>query len=106
MALGHLPIQNSEVYLLHAPSLPLPEPRAPSIQDCSQSMDELIIITPPDAVPLQSQDKGPLFKQRLSTAVHIFGTEAKALSYLADLYATDPIAQGGFNSAVEAINDE
>jgi D-arabinose 5-phosphate isomerase GutQ len=36
--------------------------------------------------------------------VHVLGTEATALSCLSRLYETDPVARGGFNSAVEAIS--
>lgn len=56
-------------------------------------------ITPPE----ETQCPTPLFKQRLSSAVHVLGTEATALSCLAHLYETDPIAQAGFNAAVGAI---
>jgi hypothetical protein len=61
-------------------------------------MDESIPIT-----PQKSQDAAPLYKKRLSCAIHVLDTEARGLSNLANLYDTDPIAQGGFNSAVEAI---
>lgn len=36
--------------------------------------------------------------------MHVLGTEATALSCLSRLYETDPVARGGFNSAVEAIS--
>jgi D-arabinose 5-phosphate isomerase GutQ len=104
MVLDHLPIQNSEVYLLgasRAPSIPPPSPPSPATPgelDCSPPMDDLMSITPPE-----TQDPTPLFKQRLSNAVHVLSTEATALSCLARLYDTDPIARHGFNSAVEAI---
>lgn len=55
-------------------------------------------ITPPE-----TQDSQPSFNKRLSNAVHVLGTEATALSCLTRLYETDPVARGGFNSAVEAI---
>lgn len=55
-------------------------------------------ITPPE-----TRNKCPTFSQRLSNAVHVLSTEATALSYLTRLYETDPVAQEGFNSAVEAI---
>jgi D-arabinose 5-phosphate isomerase GutQ len=104
MLLDHLPIQNSEVYLLgasRAPSIPPPSPPSPATPgelDCSPPLDDLMSITPPE-----TQDPTPLFKQRLSNAVHVLSTEATALSCLARLYDTDPIARQGFNSAVEAI---
>jgi hypothetical protein len=103
MALDHHPIQNSEVYLLnasHAPSMPPPSPPSPATPDereCSP-LDNLGSMT-----PLEIQGSAPSFKQRLSNAVHVLGTEATALSCLTRLYDTDPIAQEGFNSAVEAI---
>jgi D-arabinose 5-phosphate isomerase GutQ len=53
--------------------------------------------------PPETQDGNPLFKQRLSNAAHVLRTEATALSCLAQLYETDPIARRGFNAAVEAI---
>ncbi len=55
-------------------------------------------ITPPE-----QDNSSPTFGQRLSNAVHVLGTEATALSCLTRLYETDPIARGGFNSAVSAI---
>jgi D-arabinose 5-phosphate isomerase GutQ len=103
MALDHHPIQNSEVYLLnasHAPSMPPPSPPSPATPDereCSP-LDNLGSMT-----PLEIQGSAPSFQQRLSNAVHVLGTEATALSCLTRLYDTDPIAQEGFNSAVEAI---
>lgn len=55
-------------------------------------------ITPPEP-----DNSCPTFGQRLSNAVHVLGTEATALSCLTRLYETDPVARGGFNSAVSAI---
>lgn len=52
--------------------------------------------------PAEILDPFPNFRQRLSTAVHVLGTEATALSCLTRLYLTDPVARGGFNAAVEA----
>ena len=57
-------------------------------------------MTPPE---IEDQKACPTASQRLSNAVHVLGTEATALSCLTRLYETDPIARGGFNSAVEAI---
>ncbi|KAL7270695.1 hypothetical protein RUND412_006590 [Rhizina undulata] len=54
-------------------------------------------ITPP------ATESDPHAEQILSTAAHVLSTEATALSYLSRLYATDPIARGGFVRAVEAI---
>lgn len=103
MALDHLPIQNSEVYLLNgprAPSIPPPSPppATPGELDCAPPLDDLMSITPPETTPSTQ-----LFKQRISNAVHVLETEATALSFLSHLYSTDPIAQGGFNAAVAAI---
>jgi D-arabinose 5-phosphate isomerase GutQ len=61
-------------------------------------MDKSIPIT-----PQRSLDADPLFKNRLSCAIHVLDTEAAALSHLVNLYDIDPIARGGFNSAVGAI---
>ncbi|KAH8820799.1 hypothetical protein F5884DRAFT_60840 [Xylogone sp. PMI_703] len=107
MAVDH-PVQNSEVYILnntiHPPSLPPSPPSPPSpATPCERGMsppleDDLMPIT-----PAEIQDSFPCFQQRLSTAIHVLGTEATALSCLTRLYQTDPIARGGFNSAVEAI---
>ena len=55
-------------------------------------------------MPPVIRDSCPTFSQRLSSAVHVLGTEATALSHLTRLYETDPVARGGFNSAVEAIS--
>ena len=103
MALEHHPVQNSEVYLLgapsHAPAMPPPSPPSPATpRECSPPLDDLMSMTPPEL-----QDSIPKFKRRLSSAVHVLGTEATALSCLTRLYDTDPIAQEGFNAAVEAI---
>jgi D-arabinose 5-phosphate isomerase GutQ len=102
MALDHHPVQNSEVYLLgssHAPHIPPPSPPSPATP-CEElsPMDGLMSIT-----PLEQDNSSPTFGQRLSNAVHVLGTEATALSCLTRLYETDPIARGGFNSAVSAI---
>ena len=104
MALDHHPVQNSEVYLLnssHGPSMPPPSPPSPVTpceRELSPPLDDLMSITPPEI-----QDNCSSFSERLSNAVHVLGTEATALSCLTRLYETDPIARGGFNSAVEAI---
>lgn len=108
MALDHHhPVQNSEVYLLnssHGPSMPPPSPPSPPSpvtpceRELSPPLDDLMSIT-----PLEIQEISPSLSQRLSTAVHVLGTEATALSCLTRLYETDPVARGGFNSAVEAI---
>jgi D-arabinose 5-phosphate isomerase GutQ len=102
MALDHHPVQNSEVYLLgssHAPHIPPPSPPSPATP-CEElsPMKGLMSITPPE-----QDNSSPTFGQRLSNAVHVLGTEATALSCLTRLYETDPIARGGFNSAVSAI---
>jgi D-arabinose 5-phosphate isomerase GutQ len=107
MAMDHHPVQNSEVYLLgssHAPSVPPPSPPSPPTpceRALSPPLDDLMSMTPPESQ--QSLHGSPTCSQRLSNAVHVLGTEATALSCLTRLYETDPIAQGGFNSAVEAI---
>jgi D-arabinose 5-phosphate isomerase GutQ len=103
----HHPVQNSEVYLLnssHAPSIPPPSPPSPPSpvtpceRELSPPLDDLMSITPPEI-----RDNRTSASQRLSSAVHVLGTEATALSCLTRLYETDPVARGGFNSAVEAI---
>ncbi|KAN0108715.1 SIS domain containing protein [Hyaloscypha variabilis] len=103
MALDHHPVQNSEVYLLgssHAPHVPPPSPPSPATpcEEISPGLDGLMSITPP-----KPDNSCPTFGQRLSNAVHVLGTEATALSCLTRLYETDPVARGGFNSAVSAI---
>jgi D-arabinose 5-phosphate isomerase GutQ len=106
MALDHHPVQNSEVYLLgssHAPSVPPPSPPSPATpceRELSPPLDDLMSMTPPELE--ENRDCLP-YSQRLSTAVHVLGTEATALSCLTRLYETDPVARGGFNSAVDAI---
>ncbi len=85
----------------HAPSVPPPSPPSPATpceRELSPPLDDLMSMTPPE-IP----DSCPSFSQRLSTAVHVLGTEATALSCLTRLYETEPVARGGFNSAVEAI---
>lgn len=105
MTMDQHPIQTSAVFLLntsHAPSIPPPSPPSPATPgelDCSQPLDDLMPIG-----SHETQDPGPHFKQRLSNAVHVLRTEATALSCLAQLYETDPIARGGFSAAVEAIS--
>lgn len=107
MALDHHPVQNSEVYLLgssHAPSVPPPSPPSPATpceRSLSPPLDDLMSMTPPDSD--ESTGDCPTYGQRLSTAVHVLGVEATALSCLTRLYETDPVARGGFNSAVDAI---
>jgi D-arabinose 5-phosphate isomerase GutQ len=104
MALEHHPVTNSEVYLMnssHAPSVPPPSPPSPATpceRDISPPLEDVMSITPSDI-----RDSCPSLNQRLSTAVHVLGTEATALSYLTRLYETDPIARTGFNLAVQAI---
>lgn len=100
----HYPVQNSEVFLLgssHAPNVPPPSPPSPATP-CDRALspppEDLMSMTPPEI-----QDPCPSYSQRLSNAVHVLGTEATALSCLTRLYETDPVARGGFNSAVEAI---
>ncbi|RFU32310.1 hypothetical protein B7463_g4038, partial [Scytalidium lignicola] len=105
MVVDH-PVQNSEVYLLnnsiHPPSSLPPSPPSPTTP-CEREMsppleEDLMPIT-----PAEIQDPFPSSQQRLSTAIHVLGTEATALSCLTRLYQTDPVARGGFNAAVEAI---
>lgn len=104
MALDHHPVTNSEVYLMNssrAPSMPPPSPPSPATpceRDISPPLEDAMSITPTDI-----RDSCPSLSQRLSTAVHVLGTEATALSYLTRLYETDPIARIGFNLAVQAI---
>ncbi|KAF4610388.1 hypothetical protein G7Y89_g15731 [Cudoniella acicularis] len=103
MALDHHPVQNSEVYLLHsshAPSMPPPSPPSPATpcDELSSPLDGLGSMTPPEGIETCSN-----FSQRLSNALHVLSTEATSLSCLTMLYETDPVARGGFNSAVEAI---
>lgn len=75
-----------------------PSPVTPYQREPSPPLDDLMSITPPE-----TQEKSLSVSQRLSSAVHVLGTEATALSCLTRLYETDPIARGGFNAAVEAI---
>ncbi|TAQ89210.1 hypothetical protein B7494_g2500 [Chlorociboria aeruginascens] len=100
MALDHLPVQNSEVYLMnstHAPPIPPPSPPTPCERAPSPPLDDLVSISPTD-----TRRSCPT-SQHLSKAVHVLSTEATALSCLTRLYETDPVARGGFSSAVEAI---
>ncbi|TVY50945.1 Arabinose 5-phosphate isomerase KdsD [Lachnellula cervina] len=97
------PVQNSEVYVLnssHAPSMPPPSPPSPATpcEELSSSLADLGSITPPEP-----QESCSNFNTRLTNAVHVLSTEATSLSRLTMLYETDPIARGGFNSAVEII---
>jgi D-arabinose 5-phosphate isomerase GutQ len=60
----------------------------------------------PDVMPIAPPDlrtQCPKYHQRLATAVHVLVTEATALSCLARLYETDPVARNGFNQAVQII---
>ncbi|KAL2073982.1 hypothetical protein VTL71DRAFT_7760 [Oculimacula yallundae] len=102
MTLDH-PIQNSEVYLMHAPHARSvrppspPSPPTPCERALSPPLDDLMSMTPPDLSDCSS------FGDRLSNAVHVLGTEATALSCLTRVYETEPVARKGFNDAVEAI---
>ncbi|KAE8453950.1 hypothetical protein EG329_007726 [Mollisiaceae sp. DMI_Dod_QoI] len=104
MTMEHYPVQNSEVFLvgsshpLNAPPPSPPSPATPCERALSPPPDDLLSMTPPEI-----RDDCPSFNQRLSNAVHVLGTEATALSCLTRLYETEPVARGGFNSAVEAI---
>ena len=62
-------------------------------------MDDIILlpITPP------SSDTDPESDIVLASAVHVLSTEATALSCLARLYQTDPLARNSFAKAVETI---
>ena len=42
-------------------------------------------------------------EEAIRTALHAISTERDALTYLGDLYRSDPVAQDGFTSAVHAI---
>ena len=53
--------------------------------------------------PTEVAGSSPVLEARLTTAVHVLKTEAKALSYLARLYQTDLIARQGFNDTVELV---
>ena len=105
MTLDHHPVQNSEVYLMHAshaPSVPPPSPPSPATpceRELSPPLDDLMSMTPPEL----SDPCSSSFSDRLSNAVHVLGTEATALSCLTRLYETEPVARKGFNAAVEAI---
>ena len=105
MTLDQHTIQTSAVFLLnasHPPSIPPPSPPSPSTPgevDGSPLLDDLMPIGSPE-----TKDAGPYFQERLSNAVHVLRTEATALSCLAELYETDPIARRGFSAAVEAIS--
>ncbi|PBP19659.1 SIS domain-containing protein [Diplocarpon rosae] len=97
---GDHPVQNSEVYLM--PPSP-PSPATPCERALSPPPDDdLMSMTPPELnSPCLPSFATPT--TRMSRAVHVLGTEATALSCLTRLYATEPIARGGFNAAVEAI---
>jgi len=60
--------------------------------------DEMMPATPPSM-----HDPYLKHDQRLTTAVHVLGTEARALSYLTRLYEIDPVARGAFSQAVDVI---
>lgn len=55
-------------------------------------------VTPP-LTEADSQDD-----EALASAVHVLSIEATALSFLARLYQTDPVARSGFANAVAAIS--
>lgn len=69
-------------------------PLMPHISECVPQLP----LTPP------STDEGPQEEEVLASAVHVLSTEATALSCLARLYETNPVARSGFASAVAAIS--
>ena len=100
MGLERHPIQNSEVYVLNAQSRPAPpSPPTPcETRAISPIPDKLMTIAPAEIA-----GNAPLLDTRLTTAVHVLKTEAKALSYISRLYQTDSIARRGFNQAVDLV---
>jgi len=67
----------------------------------TKSSEQLIElpITPP------TTESDPQSDQILYFATHVLSTEATALSHLSRLYATDPVARGGFVKAVDEITE-
>ncbi|KAL5346566.1 hypothetical protein ACLOAV_008273 [Pseudogymnoascus australis] len=94
------PISNSEVYVLNGRTRPAPpSPLMPcETRAISPVPDKLMTIAPTEVA-----GSSPVLEARLTTAVHVLKTEAKALSYLARLYQTDLIARQGFNDTVELV---
>jgi hypothetical protein len=77
---------------------PLPEP-IPELPELSNSPVSNSYITPPVGAGEPSWQTQSV----LVTAIHVLTTEASALSHLAHLYKTNPVAQSGFIQAVDAI---
>lgn len=104
MGVKHLPIQNSEVYVLNGSSQYQVRPAPPSpptpceTRAMSPVPDKLLTISPPSDF-----SSNPSLERRLETAVHVLGTEATALSCLTRLYQTDPVAREGFDRSVGVI---
>ena len=67
---------------------------APRISECVPQLP----LTPP------STDGDAQDEEVLASAVHVLSTEATALSSLARLYETDPVARSGFANAVTTIS--
>src|SRR5205809_6420360 len=111
------PIVTSAVYLVRqespkpvsqpptpvSPSLPTPMPPLPErileLPNLSNGAVSNSCITPPVGAGEPSWQTQSV----LVTAIHVLTTEASALSHLAHLYKTDPVAQSGFTQAVDAI---
>ncbi|KAI0006535.1 SIS domain-containing protein [Xylariaceae sp. FL0662B] len=103
----HHPVHNSEVYLLgiaSRPSVPPPSPPSPitpTDNGPSNAIEELCL---DDAGGLEDRfEARPLFRQRISGALHVLNTEATALWNLTQMYKTDVAAAESFNTAVEVI---
>ena len=103
--LENRPVQTSAVYVLGQASFPpIPPPSPPS----PVTPQETGLCTPIEELCLDEEASpatvGPGPKdERLDGAIHVLGTEATALSNLAQLYSKDAIAREGFHRAVEAI---
>ncbi|KAG6016023.1 hypothetical protein E4U54_002509 [Claviceps lovelessii] len=119
------PIQTSAVIVLgvrQGPALPPPSPPTP----CASPSDSALLVEgPTGAFSLEepalrhvadnpqsasiSSCHNPTIKEtvatesRLRQGMHVLNTEALALANLSNLYETDPVAQAGFDQAVQII---
>lgn len=106
MAAQHMPVQNSEVYILNnttatsQPPTPLSpcQPRAMSpISDDGLDLNALPSTPPP------FPESCPVKKRKMDAGLHVIRTQATALAYLAQLYETSPSVAESFVDAVDTI---
>lgn len=102
------PVQTSAVYLLGGnqfPAVPPPSPPSPATPGASDLCIPIEDLDLGEGASHHHVFSGPatLCDDRLAGAVHVLATEATTLQGLARLYATDPVARGGFSRAVAAV---